>query len=66
MSITGQANFFINPGSELFGLSSARLHNQQDWQIIAEALREVSNSPRTPHERIEYDRELAELRAGMG
>jgi predicted ATPase/class 3 adenylate cyclase len=31
----------------------------------AEALREASSSPRTPQERIEYDRELAELRAGM-
>ena len=31
----------------------------------AEALREVSSSPRTPQERIEYDRELAGLRAGM-
>src|SRR5215216_3153635 len=31
----------------------------------AEALREASNSPRTPQERIEYDRELAGLRAGM-
>ena len=31
----------------------------------AEALREASNSARTPQERIEYDRELAGLRAGM-
>jgi tetratricopeptide (TPR) repeat protein len=31
----------------------------------AEALREASSSPRTPQERIEYDRELAGLRAGM-
>jgi predicted ATPase/class 3 adenylate cyclase len=31
----------------------------------AEALRQASSSPRTPQERIEYDRELAELRAGM-
>jgi hypothetical protein len=31
----------------------------------AEALRVASNSPRTPQERIEYDRELAGLRAGM-
>src|SRR5215510_1344728 len=31
----------------------------------AEALRETSSSPRTPQERIEYDRELAGLRAGM-
>jgi hypothetical protein len=31
----------------------------------AEALRKVSNSLRTPQERIEYDRELTGLRAGM-
>jgi len=31
----------------------------------AEALREASSSPRTPQERIEYDKELAGLRAGM-
>jgi predicted ATPase len=31
----------------------------------AEALREASSSPRTPQERIEYDRELAGLQAGM-
>jgi predicted ATPase len=31
----------------------------------AEALREVSSSPRTPQEQIEYDTELAGLRAGM-
>ena len=31
----------------------------------AEALREASSSPRTPQERIEYDNELASLRAGM-
>ncbi len=31
----------------------------------ADALREASSSPRTPQERIEYDRELAGLRAGM-
>ena len=31
----------------------------------AEALRQLSSSPRTPQERIEYDRELAGLRAGM-
>jgi hypothetical protein len=31
----------------------------------AEALREASNSPRTPQEQIEYDRGLASLRAGM-
>jgi predicted ATPase/class 3 adenylate cyclase len=31
----------------------------------AEALREASSSPRTPQERIEYDREVAGLRAGM-
>ena len=31
----------------------------------AEALREASSSPRTPQERIEYDRELTGLRAGM-
>lgn len=31
----------------------------------AEALRAVSNSPRTPQERIEYDRELKSLRAGL-
>jgi predicted ATPase/class 3 adenylate cyclase len=31
----------------------------------AEALRAASSSPRTPQERIEYDRELAGLRAGM-
>jgi hypothetical protein len=31
----------------------------------AEALREASSSARTPQERIEYDRELAGLRAGM-
>jgi tetratricopeptide (TPR) repeat protein len=31
----------------------------------AEALREASSSPRTPQEQIEFDRELAGLRAGM-
>jgi tetratricopeptide (TPR) repeat protein len=31
----------------------------------AEALRAASSSPRTPREQIEYDRELAGLRAGM-
>jgi hypothetical protein len=31
----------------------------------AEVLRQVSNSPRTPQEAIEYDRELSGLRAGM-
>ena len=31
----------------------------------AEALREASSSPRTPQERVEYDRELAGLLAGM-
>jgi len=31
----------------------------------AEALRAASSSARTPQERIEYDRELAGLRAGM-
>jgi predicted ATPase len=31
----------------------------------AEALRQASNSPRTPQEQIEYDRELASLRAGI-
>ena len=31
----------------------------------AEALREASNSPRTPQEGIEYERELAGLRAGI-
>jgi tetratricopeptide (TPR) repeat protein len=31
----------------------------------AEALRAASSSPRTPQEQIEYDRELAGLRAGM-
>lgn len=31
----------------------------------ADALRQASNSLRTPQERIEYDRELASLRAGM-
>jgi non-specific serine/threonine protein kinase len=31
----------------------------------AEALRAASNSPQTPQERLEYDRELAGLRAGM-
>ena len=31
----------------------------------AELLRRVSNSPRTPQESMEYDRELAGLRAGM-
>jgi len=31
----------------------------------AEALRDASNSPRTPQERIEYDNELASLRAGI-
>jgi hypothetical protein len=31
----------------------------------AEALRQASNSPRTPQEHMEYDRELASLRAGM-
>ena len=32
----------------------------------AEALREASSSPRTPQERIEYDRELAGLRSRYG
>jgi hypothetical protein len=31
----------------------------------AEALRQASSSPRTPQERIEYERELEELHAGM-
>jgi hypothetical protein len=31
----------------------------------AEALRTASSSPRTPQEQIEYDRELASLRAGI-
>src|SRR6185436_1355747 len=31
----------------------------------ADALREVSNSAMTPNERMEYDREVASLRAGM-
>ena len=31
----------------------------------AEALREVSDSPMTPHERMTYNREVAELRAGL-
>jgi predicted ATPase len=31
----------------------------------AETLREASSSPRTPQERLEYDKELAGLRAGM-
>ena len=31
----------------------------------AEALRETSSSPRTPQEQIEYDQEVASLRAGM-
>ena len=31
----------------------------------AEALRQASSSPRTPQERIEYERELEGLRAGM-
>jgi non-specific serine/threonine protein kinase len=31
----------------------------------AEALRQTSSSPRTPQERIEYERELGGLRAGM-
>lgn len=31
----------------------------------AQALREASNSPMTPQERIEYDNEIASLRAGM-
>jgi predicted ATPase len=31
----------------------------------AQALREASNSPRTPQESIEYDREIDELRAGL-
>ena len=31
----------------------------------AEALRDASNSPRTPQERIEYENELGSLRAGM-
>ncbi len=31
----------------------------------AEALREASNSPRTPQERVEYANEVASLRAGM-
>jgi hypothetical protein len=31
----------------------------------AEALREASSSPRTPQERLEYERELEGLRAGL-
>ena len=31
----------------------------------AEALRQASNSARTPKERIEYDQEVAGLRAGL-
>jgi len=31
----------------------------------AETLREASNSPMTPQERVEYDNEVASLRVGM-
>ncbi len=47
----------------------AKAQEQEERAIklmsAAEALREVSSSSRTPQERIEYERELAELRAGM-
>src|SRR5688572_26233656 len=47
----------------------AKAQEQEEWAIklmsAAEALREVSSSSRTPQEHIEYERELAELRAGM-
>jgi predicted ATPase/class 3 adenylate cyclase len=47
----------------------AKAHEQGERAVklmsAAEALRAVSNSPRTPQERIEYDRELTGLRAGL-
>jgi tetratricopeptide (TPR) repeat protein len=47
----------------------AKVHEEGERAVklmsAAQALREASNSPRTPQERIEYDRELEGLRAGI-
>ena len=48
-------------------IAKAREQGERAVRLMsaAEALREASSSPRTPQERIEYDRELEGLRAGM-
>ncbi len=48
-------------------IAKAREQGERAVKLMsaAEALRAASSSPRTPQERIEYDRELAGLRAGM-
>jgi tetratricopeptide (TPR) repeat protein len=48
-------------------IAKAREQGERAVRLMsaAEALREVSNSPRTPQERIEFDRELAGLQAAM-
>ena len=48
-------------------IAKAQEHGERAVKLMsaAEALREASSSPRTPQERIEYERELAGLRAGM-
>ena len=48
-------------------IAKAREQGERAVKLMsaAEALREASNSPRTPQESIEYDRELEGLRAGV-
>jgi predicted ATPase/class 3 adenylate cyclase len=48
-------------------IAKAREQGERAVKLMsaAEALRAASSSPRTPQERIEYDRELEGLRAGM-
>jgi hypothetical protein len=48
-------------------IAKAREQGERAVRLMsaAEALREASNSARTPQEQIEYDRELTGLRAGM-
>jgi hypothetical protein len=48
-------------------IAKAREQGERAVRLMgaAEALRQASNSPRTPQERIEHERELASLRAGM-
>ena len=48
-------------------IAKAREQGERAVKLMsaAEALRQASSSPRTPKERIEYDSELAGLRAGM-
>jgi hypothetical protein len=48
-------------------IAKAREQGERAVKLLsaADALREISNSPRTPQETLEYERELAGLRAGM-